>query len=163
MSRHETDREDLMLEATAFTQRIELAVPLQSDSIVIGVKRNGAWSIYFGAEPVYQFDTSHRLRRAFTNGYLWRTQGTTLARLERERTASQTNLVRHDLTPTELLDFLTSVRQRLSEFVSAWETGQVHCLRQVPTDENLEPVILAALRSVLASGVELAPAVKGRL
>ncbi len=162
MSRHEADREDLMLEATAFVRRIELAVPQQSEPIVIGFKRHGAWSIYFGAEPVYQFDASHRLRRAFADGYLWRTQGPTLARLERERTASQTNLVRHDLTPIELLDFLASARQRLSKLVANWETGQVLRLRQVPADEKLEPAVLAALRSVLASGIELAPAVKGR-
>ena len=85
MARHETDRENLMLEATALIRRAEWSIPSHSDPIVAGFKRSGGWSLYFGSDPVYQFDADGRLRRAFVDGQIWRTQGTTLAGLRRER------------------------------------------------------------------------------
>src|SRR5262245_19900425 len=106
MSRHEADREDLMAEATALARRVKLSVPGEVERVVAGFRATGRLSIYFGGEPVYHFDAEGRLRRAFVNGLLYRTQGTTLARLRRERSAEVTELRRRDLSPTELRQFL---------------------------------------------------------
>lgn len=98
MARAESDREDLFAEATAFVRRAELTVRGIGEPIVFGSKRDGAWSIYFGTDPVFHFDPGGRLKRAFAGGRLYRTQGDTLAELTREQTAGETILRRRDLT-----------------------------------------------------------------
>ena len=67
MARNEADREDLMREAVALTERVELFVPGFEELITIGFRSNGAMSIFVGQDPVYQFDPSGRLRRAFAD------------------------------------------------------------------------------------------------
>src|SRR5204863_2544475 len=72
MAREESSREDLLREATALVERIEL-IPNGSTSdgrIVAGFRRNGALSVFFGEDPVYQFNAAGELRRAYTDGKL---------------------------------------------------------------------------------------------
>ncbi|MEZ6044739.1 MAG: hypothetical protein R3C11_03990 [Planctomycetaceae bacterium] len=45
----------------------------------------GAAFLYLGPDPVYHFDAAGRLKRAYVEGLLYRTQESTLARLERLR------------------------------------------------------------------------------
>ena len=56
-------REDLMREATAYHQRWKLR-DANSLTIFVGVRSQGAWSIYFEEDPVYQFNADGKLRRA---------------------------------------------------------------------------------------------------
>jgi hypothetical protein len=137
MARHEVDREDLMTDATALRQRIELVMDGESEPIVAGVKSNGYVSVYFGADPAYHFDAAGGLRRAFVEGLLYRSQGNTLARLSRTRTAQTVDLARHDLEPAELEHFLASMETRLGHLQAALERGAVKITRQVPENENL--------------------------
>ncbi len=162
MARHEADREDLLHEAIALVRRAEWKVPFQTDPVVAGFKRSGGWSVYFGSDPVYQFDTQGRLRRAFADGDLWRTQGTTLARLHRERTDRNMELLRHDLLPSELTEFLVTARHRLERFLSALDCGEALLLRQVPDSADLPGETSAALRLVLRGGIVLAPPIPGK-
>src|SRR5713226_9555672 len=113
MARYESDREDLMAEATALRERVELEVPGEAEHFVAGFRDDGRWSIYFGADPVYHFDANGGLRRAFVAGDLYRSQARTLARLIRTRTQSEVQLVRHDLDPDELEQFLSDMIARL--------------------------------------------------
>src|SRR5262245_3342321 len=106
MSRHESDREDLMAEATALRERIALQLGGETEHVVLGFRDNGGWSLYFGSDPVFHFDAAGGLRRAFVDGELYRSQGTTLARLTRTRTDREVQLVRHDLSQGELEEFL---------------------------------------------------------
>src|SRR5438552_2824055 len=149
MARHEADREDLMQETTALVRRAAWQVTFQAGPVVAGFKRSGAWSVYFDAEPVYQFDADGRLRRAFADGDLWRTQGTTLARLQRARTDDQTELRRHDLTEIELAEFLREVRRHLEGLLTELDSGAGRLLRLVPEVGDLTAEFTAALRSVL--------------
>src|SRR4029077_15594660 len=102
MARHEAEREDLMGEAKALRERVEYSIDGQPEAIVAGFRPTGQWSLYFGSDPVYHFAADGALRRAFCGDELYRTQGTTLARLSRVRTAEEVQLVRHDLSPVEL-------------------------------------------------------------
>ena len=113
MARNESDREDLIREAAGLPDRAEWMVPSQSEPVVTGIKRNGSLCLYLGADPVYQFDPEGRLRRAFVDGFLYRTQGSTLARIHRERTETESTLVRHDLDAEELDTFLQKMRATL--------------------------------------------------
>lgn len=68
MARDESRREDLLREATAFVERIEL-VPSSSTSkaaetpIVVGFRADGALSVFFGEDPAYQFNAAGELLR----------------------------------------------------------------------------------------------------
>ena len=162
MARNESDREDLMQEATGLVRRAEWRVSFQAEVIVAGFKRNGSWSIYFGSDPVYQFDADGRLRRAFADGFLWRTQGTTLARLQRERTDFESELQRHDLTELELSEFLRELQQRLHALLNSIDCGEASLLRQAPDDGDVTTELKIALRSVLSQDISLAPAIPGK-
>ena len=131
MAREESDREDRMREAVALNRRMEIvpkamAPPaddadaatrlpaITAEPIVLGFRSSTGWfSIYFGQDPVYTWDAAGRLRRAYVDGFLFRTQGTTLARLERVRGSSSVELARHDLEVAECANFVARMHRHL--------------------------------------------------
>ena len=162
MARHESEREDLMQEATGLARRVEWRVPFISEPVVAGFKKNGACSVYFGAEPVLQFDPAGCLRRAFFEGFLFRTQGTTLARLQRNRSAEESQLVRHDLDDSELAAFRVQACSWLRQLLQSIDLDQVIRLRQVPEGDEVILDLCVALRAVLKDGLPLAAAIAGK-
>ena len=144
MARVESDREDIFAEASALTRRAELLLGGATEPTVFGVKEDGAWSIYFGTAPVFHFDPEGRLKRAFVDGRLYRTQAATLAKLTRERTTNETVLKRSDLTAGERDAFVASVRSRLSELLSAInDDDRVQILRSLP--QRFSPFVTLSL------------------
>jgi hypothetical protein len=161
MSRRERDREDLMAQATALVRRAEFDVPGQPENVIAGYRRDGALSIYFGADPCYHFDAALRLRRAFVNGFLYRTQGHTLARLQRTRTMSAVELFRHDLTDDERDAFCRECLERLQQFHAALQSGR-RCVHEIPAGADLPRRVTRSLEQLLSTGVKLAPAIGGK-
>ncbi|MBI1314387.1 hypothetical protein GC176_24085 [bacterium] len=163
MARNESDREDLIREAQGLPDRAEWQVPGEADPVVTGVKRNGSLCLYLGADPVYQFDQEGRLRRAYVAGFLYRTQGDTLARIYRERTETETTLVRHDLDTGELDAFLTSMTNRLQVLRDELANGRATLLRSVERDPLAGlPDFLTLIDETLDAAPVLAPAIPGR-
>ncbi|MEQ9067261.1 MAG: hypothetical protein RLO18_11075, partial [Gimesia chilikensis] len=121
MALHEQDREDLMREAIALYPRAEFQVPQESEPVFWGQKRSGQYSFYFGGDPVYQFDEQGHLRRAYLDGHLYRTQGNTLARLTKVRTADSSILERYDLKQAELKDVLHRMADRFTRLQTELE------------------------------------------
>lgn len=164
MARQESDREDLMREATALVRRAEMTYPgrIEGEPVIAGFRRDGRLSVYFGADPVYQFDDQHRLRRAYVAGFLYRTQGETLARLHRQRTAEETLLLRHDLDLSELAEFRQSAMQTLMELQNALDADEVQILAQIPQDEDLLNDLQSALAAILKQHLPLGPPIPGK-
>ena len=160
MARNESDRDDLLREATALRPRVEWHVPGEPDTVMAGLKRDGGLSIYFGSDPVYQFTARGQLRRAFVDGDLFRTQGTTLARLQRVRDDSATTLRRTDLSAQELESFLNDMEHRLAGLLHAHQAEQVIVVGLV-ADGPL-PDFSAILTAALAASPQLAPAFSTR-
>lgn len=160
MARHESDREDLIREATALKNRVEWQIPGESELVFTGVRAGGHLSIYFGPDPVYQFLPDGGLRRAYADGFLYRTQGTTLAKLHRERSTEQTVLLRSDLTQDELSEFLNTMDQRLDQLRLSIASGSAIQQRSVSdgTPTDYESLIEAAINAV----PKLAPAMPTR-
>ncbi len=138
MARSEAEREDIFAEATALRRRAEFRVPGFDRTVVAGFRDPGGCSIFFGQDPCYHFDAEGRLRRAFADGRLFRTQGATLAELTRVRTATATELHRRDLDPSELTRFLRRMRDELAELHATLKSGTIEVLRQVPVAGDLE-------------------------
>lgn len=162
MPRNESDREDLMREATAFVRRAEFHFPGEAKPVVIGQKRSGAWSVYLGDDPVYQFDASGGLRRAFVDHKLFRTQGTTLAQLTRERSESESWLARHDLTDIELAQFRHQATEVLNQLLNGFEQGSAKRIQEQPMGTDCASEFVEVLRSVLSQQIRLAAPIKGK-
>ncbi|MDH3716942.1 MAG: hypothetical protein OES79_02360 [Planctomycetota bacterium] len=132
MARDEADREDLLREATALVERIELRVSNMEQSVVIGFRPCGAASFFFGSDPVYQFNSAGQLRRAFVDGLLYKAERGGLVSLRRDRTASATQLLRRDLSAARQTKFLATAQNHLSHLAEALKGGNYEIVGQVP-------------------------------
>ena len=149
-TRVEGDREDLLAEAVNLRERIELRVPGSDHPVTIGCNDSGHWSFYFGAEPMYRFDAAAQLRRVVRDGKLYRTQGGTLAELERVRLEDETELRRRDLTPLEVERFLAQAGELYRQLFEEFTAGRCETLREAGTTPDF-PARLAVLLEQLAT------------
>src|SRR5262245_54901015 len=118
MARDESDREDLLREATALVERIELLIDSHdsvTNPIVAGFRANGAFSVFFGKDPVFQFNSAGELRRAYCGGLLFKASRGWLCSLKRVRHANEVVLQRHDLTDHEQAEFVTQLNVRMTQ------------------------------------------------
>ncbi len=149
MARQEHDREDLLRVATALVDRIELKVA-GGEPVVIGFRSSGCGSVFFGGEPVYQFNRRGELRRAYFEGRLYKAERRHLVSLNRQRTPQGVHLLRHDLTANETVVFLRTMCRTLDELAAAISQQRHQVLRQVPLDAELVPRVSAWLSEVTA-------------
>lgn len=157
MAREESEREDLLREATALVERVELLPNSMAaravdelpsgDPIVAGFRANGALSVFFGSDPVYQFNASGELRRAYVGGVLVKAVNGLLATLERVRTESEVQLVRHPLSTEVQARFLEKISQQLRGLEAFLERGAFETVGQVPADGD----VVGRVRSWLAA------------
>ena len=150
-----------MAEAVALSPRVALLIPDRAAEIVAGWHTDGRWSVFFGGDPVYHFDSEDRLRRAFVAGNLHRSQGTTLSKLTRQGTATETVLLRHDLDSLELSTFLEAVRGNLEQLAHALHQGTASMKQTVPEGADCQPDLAIRINAVIRSGCLLSPTVKG--
>ncbi|MEO1995950.1 MAG: hypothetical protein ABGZ17_11810 [Planctomycetaceae bacterium] len=146
MADHQHDREDIMREATAMTRRVELECA-GAARVVTGFRQLGWFSLYVDQDPVYHFDADGRLRRAFVDGFLYRSQGGFLARLSRRRSAGVSELLRTDLIDEELHRFLEQMCVCCRRLHTAIMAGDTRTVAQVPADD-------AALLDDVAAGLQ---------
>jgi hypothetical protein len=161
MARHESDREDLFDELAALSPRVELQLRDAGEIVCAGRREStGGWSLFFGPDRVYHFDASGRLRRAYVAGFLYRSDGETLSQLRRERTPTETALLRRDLDPDDLAKFLKGMRGLLREFVSMVRAGEVQVLRSEPAEGDVLGSLQSAVETIVATDPALAPAIR---
>jgi hypothetical protein len=137
MARDERDREDILREATALVERAELSIAAYAEPVVIGFRRNSAGSIFIGADPVYQFNSSGQLRRAFSGGRLIKAERGALVALDRRRYESEVQLVRHEFSADETAQFVATLQQHVARLRNSLRGGQFTCLGQVPKDADV--------------------------
>jgi hypothetical protein len=136
-----------MREATALARRIELRIEGEPAPVVIGFRRDGAGSIFFGEDPVIQFNARGELRRGFVQGRLIKADRGSLASLTRVRSETEVQLVRHDLSDLETAELLHQVERRISGLQGALQGGRCHAVRWVPREDD----VLGEVRAWLAS------------
>jgi len=171
MARQEADREDLWAEAVALTSRAELLIAGRAEPVLVGSRANGWWSVYFGQDVMLQFTVAGALRRAYRQGDLFRTQGLTLARLQRQRTADETVLLRHDLDPIELVEFRLWAHAELTQLHAAILANTITVQRFTVEDgvvngdrqrQSFLEETAHTIQTILAAIDFLAPAIRGR-
>lgn len=136
MSRNEADREDLMREATALVERIELEIPGANEPWVVGFRKNGAASIFAGQDLVLQFNVQNAMRRAYAEGRLVTSEDGSLFWLDRERNDAETILRRSPLSQAESESLLQSAQAVLDQLRSALKAG-VEVAAAVPDESTV--------------------------
>lgn len=137
MARQESDREDLMREATALVERAEFRVPGESEPVVFGLRREGAASFFFGPDPVFHFNSRYELRRSYVGGDLIKAEHRRAVRLRRVRTESETQLQRSELSPEETAALLHLLQTRLAHVRASVEARQIEVVAAHPPGADL--------------------------
>ena len=148
MAREEQDREDLLAEAVALVERIEIELPDDGGHVVAGFRRDGCGSVYFDAEPAYHFNSRHELRRAFVGGRLLKAERGRLVALRRVRTADEVQLARHELNAAETDEFLRELAWRWHSLEESLRAGEYRLVGQVPESANVIGHLLAWLPQI---------------
>lgn len=113
MASHESEREDLLREATALIERAEFLLAEAAEPVVIGFRASGAASVFCGGDPVYHFTSAGELRRAYAGGKLYKAENRRLIELHRQRTVSAVQLLRRELSQEESDRFVQQAQARL--------------------------------------------------
>lgn len=161
MARNESDREDLLREATALVMRAEFILPDEHEPVVAGFRRDGSFSLFFGGERVVQFNSAGQLRRGYFDGRLLKADKGRLVWLTRERTPTETILHSRELPPAEsgaTLDRATELIERLSSHLQA---STFTLVGQVPPEGNIVERI-RAWRTALPLPLQIAAAPHAR-
>jgi hypothetical protein len=136
MAREESAREDLLREATALVERIELVMPAGTH-VVAGFRQDGALSLFFDDDPVYQFNAAGQLRRAFAEGRMLKAVRGNLIALNRVRTAEEVQLVQYPLSNEEQHALLATMSAQLTDLAAALRSDRAQVVGQVPPDANI--------------------------
>jgi hypothetical protein len=144
---HQTEAACLLQTGAQYPRRLGLKQAASEDELVFAGFKHGAFSIYFGDEPIAHFDLEGRWQRFFQGGihYLKALDTTTVA-LERIRERGHLILHRRSLSETETTELDASIRARVTELLEGCEAGR---LQRVDPPENARPIHDQELRSVL--------------
>lgn len=136
MARNEQDREDLMREATGLSPRAEITASWLTEPLVFGFRKSGGLSLYFGADPVYQFNSDGQLRRAYVDGKLLKADQGKLVSITRDRNTQHVTLWSSELSTIETLQFLEKVQARCEPLMHSLAAGEITLLTESPTESN---------------------------
>ena len=146
MARQESAREDLMREAVALVRRIELQIEGEPAPVVIGCRRDGALSIFFGEDPAVHFNSRGELRRGYQAGRLIKAEQGRLVSLTRVRTPEETQLIRHELSDEETAAHLDELSRRIAHLRDAVDSGAARELRRIPAGKDVVSQMRELLR-----------------
>jgi len=132
MARQEQDREDLLAEAKALVERASLRIDDDVEETVVGFRRGGSASVFFGAARVYQFTSDGKLRRGHVDELLYKAEGGRLVALRRQRSDKAVELVRHELDNDATQQFMEAMRRHLEKLQRALAGGRYSLVGQVP-------------------------------
>lgn len=157
MARHEADREDLYEEFRSAVMKWEILIDGTDQMVVAGIRKDGRTSLYFSQDDCFHFNDELQLLRAYVAGDLYRTQGTTLARLRRVRTEEQTELRRHDLSENELSELLAHLKSQIGSLLKKVEQRSITVVRAQPEQSELDH-LRAKLQRLSGFPIQLAAA-----
>lgn len=145
MAREEQDREDLLAEARALVERAEWHVEGWNETLVVGFRRDGGASFYFGADPAFHFNPQGQLRRAFIDEALVKAERGRLVRLDRRRQGGEVQLVRDELDDERQQQLLHDLGERFERLAEALSQQRFTTVGQVPPTVDLAARVLAWL------------------
>jgi len=161
MARNESDREDLLREATALCERAEYLLPQEAEPVVAGFRRDGSFSLFFGAERVVQFNSTAQLRRGYFHGRLLKADKGKLVWMTRERTADAVMLLSQPLSAEESAQLLATAAELVDCLSSHLRQATFELVGQVPADGDIAARVIA-WAAALPRPVQIAAAPNAR-
>jgi len=137
MAHQEQDREDLLAEANALTERISFRIEGQTEETVVGFRRDHSASFYFGPNRVYQFTSAGELRRAYLDPLMFKAERGQLVSLRRMRRERVVEMLRHEYSPDDTEQFLGEMRSHLEGLHQALSKRRFAIVGQVPETVDL--------------------------
>lgn len=125
MALHESDREDLLAEASAYVDRFAIHRVFAGQEpieLFVGRRKSGAISLYDSFDRVFQFDDQGNWRRGFFNGIKLGIEDGKMIELCRPTQGGRVHIQRVQVD--------SAVRE---EYLAAWEVLTVW-LRKLPSD-----------------------------
>lgn len=159
MARRERHRDDLFAEISTFSPRWELWLRSPQELVVAGCRSDGRWSLYRQNGDYLQFLNDGYLRRAYWEDAMLLSTGTGLARLSRRRTESETVLLRSELMPRELGEFLAASRNLLQVLSDALTSGAFEIRRSEPLKADPAATLQPLVQQAFNANPPWAPAV----
>ncbi|NOY29940.1 MAG: hypothetical protein GXP28_07105 [Planctomycetes bacterium] len=134
MAREIYPREDLLRDARALLPRVHLEVVTarQKEMVFAGFRAQGGLSLYFDSDPVYHFNSSNQLRRAYVEDRLIKAEAGRLVALRRQQSQNSSELLRHEMSDSEALQFCQSLGVRLKELQEALQAKRYTVVGQIP-------------------------------
>jgi hypothetical protein len=143
VARQESDREDLIREATALVERIEIKF---GDVIVTaGFRANGALSLFFAADPAIQFNSLCQLRRAYSAGKMYKANRGKLISMRKERSGGETALLSQEVPAEDLSLLMADLYERMRALRDALAESRFAIRSQIPEDS---PVLERLVQSL---------------
>jgi hypothetical protein len=143
MAFHEQPRENLIRDAVAYEKRILLQVAGFDELVFWGQRTHGGWSFYYGEDPVFQFNGSSELRRAFVNGVHYAARDGRLFKLSRETRGGKVEMNwQFDVTVEKEIGEKCLVLLR--SFANELKMGGVTVIESVPSDSRSNNLMLLA-------------------
>jgi hypothetical protein len=160
MARQTHDRENLLRDARNLEPRaqVRLGAGDRETAMFFGF-RGEALSLYFGGDPVYQFNSAGELRRAFVDNIVIKSEGRRLIGMHRERTAEAVTLNAAPLSPAAERALLDDLATRLASLAATIDADRFTLDGEVPTDGHALP----RLRNWLAAHRQPVPAESARV
>lgn len=134
MAREIHEREDLLRDATALVPRIQLRMMGAGKpcEVFAGFRKNGALSLYFDDDPVYHFNSTGELRRAFVDNHLLKAEEGKLIAMQPRRGETSTDLVSREMTPEQQQQFCNSALKRIAWLHAEIEAEHYELVGQMP-------------------------------
>jgi hypothetical protein len=143
-------REDLMRDATAYVRRFTIQNPKEEKDIFVGMRQHGGWSVYFGEDPVYQFNAHSKLRRAHFQNQNYAASHGKLLLLHRDCKGAHVEIQRIYSADTER-NIISDCHNRLRELAALLETSVDKCVC-FPADDH---VMVTDLIGLIRESLEL--------
>lgn len=128
-------RENLMRDATAYTRRLMLRSAQSNEGIFIGLRQQGGWSIYFGEDPVYQFNDQCKVRRVHCANQSYAASDGKLYWLQRNQLGGRVEIQRTYSADTERR-LLADCLKCLQELAASMLSNSVEIVERLPVDDR---------------------------
>ncbi len=133
MARQDGPREDLLAEAVALVERMEVMLASR-EPVVVGFRKDGCASFFFDQDPVYQFNTAGELRRVYHAGLRYKADDRKLVALEPHRETNEVAMVRREISPDGTTALLEEAERRLDVLQASLAEGRFTLVGRVPAE-----------------------------
>ncbi len=128
-------REDLMRDATAYNRRLLLQRAASGEAVFVGFRKQGGWSVYFGEDPVFQFNARGELRRVHVDAQNYAAYDGRLCHLQRDKLGGHVEIQRIYLAATEH-QLLADCHHRLIQLAEMIRSNHFDDVQRFPSDDD---------------------------